>query len=334
MIGNIPFAIPNEFATGLANGSLVRIGTLLKESGTGKIVAHVQESGIAQRLLSNVISSPFASLDVLNIASSGYANIQLGHLTTMVEGLATLQKSLQVLQYANLGISIAGIGVSVIGFAMMTKRLKSIEGNISDLSNKLDHHFQDLFNRDLRAHYSQVYALLDKADIAQSLTNSSAELLSVSSHLGDESGFFHGEIAHLLEKDKFDEGLFVSFVRSLVLCDAGRIECLMQANELPAAHKTASVIGRNYRALFDDISPFQIANKVLPIKLDNHDYSKFRQRQTEMKTLVHGVRDITDAALTKPALIETLIENNIEGRVYIDAIRREKEHPIILFKPF
>ena len=92
MIESISFAIPTEFAAGLANGSLIRIGTLLKESGTGRIVAHIQETGLAQNLLSEMPVRMFppqlgSPAELLSLASSGYANFQLDQLKTMVEGL-------------------------------------------------------------------------------------------------------------------------------------------------------------------------------------------------------------------------------------------------------
>ena len=87
----IPFSIPTEFVASLAEGNLIRVGTILKETGTGRIVAHLQETGIAQQLLSGIGGSPFLPLIALNLASSGYANVQLGQLKTMVQGLQSLQ---------------------------------------------------------------------------------------------------------------------------------------------------------------------------------------------------------------------------------------------------
>ena len=54
------------------------------------------------------------------------------------------------------------------------------------------------------------------------------------------------------------------------------------------------------------------------------------QNQHEMNPLVQAIRDVTDAALTKPFLIETLIEKGIGGRDFISALRDEKEHPLLL----
>lgn len=54
-----------------------------------------------------------------------------------------------------------------------------------------------------------------------------------------------------------------------------------------------------------------------------------RLNQYEMNPLVQAIRDVTDAALTKPFLIETLIEKGIGGRDFISALRDEKEHPLL-----
>ena len=238
-----------------------------------------------------------------------------------------------VLQYANLGVAIAGIGVSAIGFTIMNKRLKSIEGQISGLAEKLDQQFQVLYERDLRKHYSQIYVLLEKADVAHLLANSSDEWRNVSSQLADEGGFLSGEIADLLSKDSFDAELFSSLIQSLALCNSARIECLLLAEEMPAAYKVADNIGRNYRALFDNISPFRLAKKIMQSTFPKHDnHHMFHKKQIEINALVHGVRDITDAALTKPSLIESLIDKGISGHDFIETIRNEKDHPILLLR--
>lgn len=131
----------------------------MKEQGTGKIVAHVQETGMAQQVLSGLMGFPFSPLNTLNLASAAYTNVQLNQLKIMVEGL-------QILQYANLGVAIAGIGVSVAGFAMITSRLKGIEGQITHLAESMRQSFQDLFDRELRSHFSHVYVLFEKAETA------------------------------------------------------------------------------------------------------------------------------------------------------------------------
>lgn len=325
MIGSIPFSIPTEFAAGLADGSLIRIGTLLKESATGQIVAHVQETGVAQNLLQGISSTPFMAIGSLDLASSGLANFQLAQIKTLVEGL-------RVLQYTNLGVALAGIGVSVIGFSLINKRLKRIERQVSEMSARIEKHFSDLSQSLLRHHYYQVQTLFEMAGQALCLKTPDRELLTVASQLGIESGYFRGEVTYILGKDHFDPDLFLSLTRSYTLCNAGRLECLMLARELPAAKKVAQDVGSHYRSLFDPLVPNRIATNMLPVEerwLESSSH-KLKSIQVEMSALVQGVRDATDAALTKPYLLDTLIEKDIDGYEYIRTLREETTNPIYL----
>lgn len=336
MIKNILFTIPSEFISDLNNGNLIRIGTLLKESGSGRIVGHIQETGIAQQLLSSFNYATFpplaaidASAKIVTTASSLYSNLQLHQLKKLVEGM-------QSLQYLNLGVAITGIGVSVVGFAIMNSKLKNIENSLTQLSSKLDSHFQNLLERDLRKHYSHVYTLLEKSELAYKFTNPASEWLNIASQLADESGFFRGEVAHLLAGNSFNIDLFTSLLKSLSICNASRIECLMLANELHAAQDLSINIGKNYSVLFDDMNPTKLTNITT---LDNNashktkDNSALRNHQLQMKELVQGVRDITDAALTKPMLIENIIEQGISGHEFISMLKNEKEYPLLLVRP-
>ncbi len=42
---SIPFEVPAELMTRFLAGDLVRNGALLREAGTGRVVAHLQEAG-------------------------------------------------------------------------------------------------------------------------------------------------------------------------------------------------------------------------------------------------------------------------------------------------
>lgn len=323
MIGDILFHIPEMYKSALLSGEITRVGALLKDNATGKIIAHIQESGLVSQTLSNLGSiSPF---DPIGSVSSLYANAQLKQLKTMVDGL-------QLLQYVTLGASVVGIGVSVIGFAVINKKLHSIENQITQLRERLDHQFYELFKRDLRTHYSRILSLIERANQAYLMKNSSDEWLSVAGELADESAFVRSEIKYSLEQKVFDADLFTSLVYSMTLCDAGRIECLMLSNELLTAQRVSSDIAHHYGSVFDEILPTNLTAKILDseTELDHRSYIRWTTTQTRMKNLLQGVRDATDAAYTKPHLIETLIQKKVDGRQYLQMLQEEKEQPLLL----
>lgn len=120
------FEVPLHLQPGIDSGILTRFGAIIKNTQTGKIVAHLQETGVGQQVISSLASSPFSALETV---SSLAANAQLVQLKKMV-------KSLQVLQYANLGIGLAGIGVTVVGFAVVSKKLNNIKETVERLSKE------------------------------------------------------------------------------------------------------------------------------------------------------------------------------------------------------
>lgn len=182
-MSNILFHLPEQFANEALYG---RFGAIIKEHATGKIVAHVQETGLAQKILNAAGVSPFSPLGALNAASSVGANVQLVQLKRMVE-------SLQMLQFANLGVSIAGIGVSAVGFALMNKKLNSIVDQLGAFSEKVYARFDQLRERELRTHYSRIDGLFDQAEQAHSLRDPSKEWYRVAGALADESSYFRGK---------------------------------------------------------------------------------------------------------------------------------------------
>mgnify|MGYP006413615067 CR=1 FL=1 len=305
MIGSIPFGIPEKFSAGLADGSIVRFGALLKESKTGQIIAHLQETGLTHKIVDGIASTPFSPISAISSVGS---NIQLHQLTKLVEGL-------KMLQYASLGASIAGIGVSAIGFILMNKKLNKIQKQMSRFEQRVEQQFQELKERDFRTHYSQIQGLYEEAEHASFLKKPESEWKRISSDLSKESAFFRGELVHILDRDIFDIQLFSTLIISFGICNAGRVECLLLARETQAALKTSETIAQHY-TMFDSMNPVDLKKK-------------YKQSKSDILTLLQGVRDAQDSAFTKPTLLNTLIEKEIDSHKYLMTLREEGKHPIL-----
>ncbi len=325
MLENIPFIVPMGLAGGLADGSIIRMGTLLKDSGTGRILAHVQETGLAQKLLSNASLLPFSPLSALDLASSGYANVQLHQLKTMVEGM-------QMLQYANIGLAATGLGVSVLGFILINQKLKGLESSIAQLSTQMDKHFQDLAEKHLRHKFANLYVLFERAEQASFLRSPAHEWLTIEGQLAMESGFLRSEIGYHLTQNSFNADWFHKMTSALAMCNAARIQCLLRANEMDAAQHASSVIADNYSDLFDPMSATQLAARLTEAEQNSRDDDlyQFKSNQAKATQIMAGLREMTDAAITEPLLIEHLVSKEISGLEYLEAIKTHDQHPIIL----
>lgn len=323
MMGEIPFSIPAKFAAGLAEGNLMRFGTIIKDVGSGRIVAHVQETGLLQNLVGNAVGFPFSPISAV---SSLGTNMQLAVVTKMLA-------SLQILQIANLGLSLTGIGVSMVGFQMMSKRLDGIQSQMSSLAKNMEYQFFELKEREFRLHQSYVNSLLTDAGttLLYSDSNSQTEWLRVSSGLGLEASFYQREVEHLLTLQQFDENVFRDLVQLFSICSTARIKCLLLANELPAAKKESENIAKQYNLTFDHISPLCLAKQTMGREEGaSRSYDqRLRVKLPASKKLVSDIRDAQDSALCKPLLIECLIEKGISGREFLKQLDAETSEPIV-----
>lgn len=324
-MSHIPFIIPTEFSLGIADGSIVRFGSLLKDASSGKILGHLQETGIGQKLLSDIVTAPFSPLAPFNIASDIYTNIQISQIKTMIA-------SLQMLQFVNLGAALTGIGVSVVGFNLINQKLTKLEKHIVDIKDQLDQHFKCLIDRELRAHFSRIKSLLIEAQTALSLTNPTNTFMFIASRLSEEAGYFRGELVNMLNQDGFNNELFINFTQGMLTCNSARLECFLLSNELEAAKANAKQMGQELSDISHAIEPSILTQKSLGSSGINNNVSSvtYRAKQQEMVSLVKGLRDATDVAQTRPFLIDTLIRNDINGRDFIQSLQDEKEHPLFI----
>jgi hypothetical protein len=318
MLMSIPFTEPAKYAAALADGSLVRYGALLKDSSSGHIVAHLQESGLMQSALGSAASSIFSPVSAV---SSLGANVQIAHLSMMME-------SLQLLGFANVGVALVGVGVSAVGFKVMSDRLKVLQHDLSDLSESINLQFLELEKRSLREHCSSVQRLTIEATMASTYREGHSEWRRIAHCFSEEAGFYKGEVEHLLCLPKFNIDILASLTEMFTFCNRAKIKCLMHADELLAAKEGALITKIQYRDVFDQFSPVDLAKKTIDEDVDNYDYL-LRSRMIDTKNIVTSIRDVQEVTETLPYLIDTLIEKEIPGPEFFNRLSEEKTEPIL-----
>lgn len=311
MLSQIPFDLPAQFLQGIANGDIVRYGTILKDAETGRIVGHLQESGIAQSLLSQTISSATSPLSfissITNTGSSIYTAAQVHQLKAMME-------TLQALQVATLGVSLIGVGVSVAGFLYMRKRLNSLDSRVDKLIDAVKMGFENQEKAGFRQQMSRTKSLVQRAELAKSMLDPAKEYKEVAAQLADQAAFFEGEIAFQISaRGPIKHNTFWLLAQLWMLCNSVRIDCLIRANELHNAQHVSERIAGEYQGLFERIGP-----------------ASFDTHHSEGKATITILRDVTDAAHSKPFLLDYLRVRRIDGPTYLDRLDREKEQPMLI----
>lgn len=312
MISQILFEIPAFYEMAVRSGSLIQTGGLLKDAVSGKIVAHLQESGLAHSLIGEAmlgVTSPVALglSQLANIGTGIYTTVQINQLKTMIEGL-------QSLQIATLGVSLLGVGVSVAGFLYMRKRFNAVDKRIDQLLDTVIHGFESQQKATLRSHLSQVEGIVQQASQARTLKNPRTEYSRIAERMAEEAAHFEGELEFVLKMNgKVNHELFWQLAQTLMACNSVRIDCRIRTNELRNALDVALGVGESYERLFGRLTPLSFDGKV-----------------TQMAKTITALKDITDVAATKPYLIDYLHSRRIDGSDYVDQIGQEKERPLLM----
>lgn len=314
-MSSIPFDYPSHLLAEVAAKNVLRFGTILKDSATGKIVGHMQETGIAQSLLSSAISGAPTPLsfvtNMVNMGSGIYTSIQVGQLKIMMAALQTLQ-------IATLGVSLVGVGVSIAGFLYMKKRFTLLDGRIDKLMETINIGFENQRMADLRVHMSRTKGLLQRAGQVHALSNSHSGYMEVSAGLSEQAAYFEGEINFMASaRSPINLEIFWQLVQMLILCNSARIDCQVRCNELLYALRISESVASDYQDIF---------NRLTPVSFDKD----IKQGLATINVL----RDVTDSAQSKPYLIDFLRTRRINGNEYFESLEKEKESPFLILKTY
>ncbi|MBD2270583.1 hypothetical protein H6F62_17940 [Anabaena sp. FACHB-1391] len=139
----VTFALPSLVAKGLQDGTLERVGGVIRDVISKKIVTWLRDSN---------------SLDpsVISVASEGFSDVnkRLDGVENQIDSIGqTLQGSQSILQVST-AASILNLGVSVMGFAVIAQRLNEIENQLKqaqELLNKINRKIDMSFYANFRA---------------------------------------------------------------------------------------------------------------------------------------------------------------------------------------
>lgn len=108
---NVVFDVPALVAQGLMNGSLERVGGVVRDSSSKQVVMWLQEGG--SEVSKALVQPPLAGVQALATASS-------------------------LLSAANLGVSVAGFAVVLQQLNRISEQIKAVEAKVDRANHKLD----------------------------------------------------------------------------------------------------------------------------------------------------------------------------------------------------
>lgn len=307
----IPFSVAAEHIPGLLSGQVVRYGAILKDASTGRILGHVQETGIAQKIIQSGLSfDPTGATDLIGVAQ----NIAIARkLDAMQQALG----SLQVVQYASLFSSVVGVGVTAASTAMILKRLSAvddalstIEASIGDLPTKWREH-------SLRSRLVDVSTSVERLHEASLRSDGSKVVLQVEKDLQKGFNHVHDGLCSVVVETKVNPGLLRALLAGLSLCGASEFKALVWLDEKDAAQHRSRVQFEKLRQL-----AFLMPRNQLASRLGGDEELSFG--------ISKECSEIRYRVASQPALIQSLIGSDINGRAYIEQIQQEEKESLLL----
>jgi hypothetical protein len=329
----IPFKVPEAYLTDVAAGALRRIGTTLRDTQTGRIVAHLQETGTYLAKLG--AGNPAGLLlGGGNLASSLAANRQLEQVKSMLSGL-------QMLGAATLAASVVGVGVSAAGFALVLRRLAGLEGQVRAAG--ADALAARVAAERVEAQWSAaqralVEHLLGRAEEAWERSDAVSVWREVEGPLDLAQCYWRHLVA-----GQGDGGLFLdprfefaqaaaAYEAVLVLAHA-RVQVLLLLEERRAARRCLAEALEWHGVTVLPLEPERVAAARARALAGS---AGLRETDARLQLLRHTerfkatVREVHLNLGTAPELVADLERRGISGREYVEAIRGERERPLLL----
>jgi hypothetical protein len=309
VINEVLFKIPEMYLAGVQSGSLIRFGSILKEAGTGKIVAHLQETGLGQQMLSTAVGSISSPLSLVpDIAQTVMTYQALGKLNEIKDAINVLQS----LQIATLGISVVGVGVSLAGFIYLKTRLDKVDSKIEEVLSLI----RSERGSTLRARFSRLKGLVASCIQAYSMSNPDYEYARIAEELAIEAAFYEEELLFLTKSAaNIDLQAFGQLSQRLLLCNSLRIDCRVRTNELFNAQVISESVANSYALVFDQLTP-----------------SSFTGDKSDRQAICLGLREISEFAATKAHLFYDLRKMGADGSDYIQKIESSSNNAFLMLR--
>lgn len=311
---SIPFDIPLQFRTAHLAGDIIRSGALLRDPSTGRIVAHLQETGALQKLLQTGLSfDPTGATGLIGIAQNVAISRKLNAMQAMMG-------TLQTLQIATLASSVVGIGVTAASTAMILRRLDQVDRSLGGLEASVAELPSKWREMNLRSKLVTVRSALERLQEAEVRPDAKDVITAVEEKMNYVFDELHSGIAEVVIEARVDAGLLRALLAGLALCGGAQIKSLLwldmkEAAELRARHQCVK---------------FQNLAFLMPrdLTVDRFD--------GDQKTAFGISQDFSEVRLriaSLPSLARTLISQKINGREYIQRVEQEETEPYLLIAP-
>jgi hypothetical protein len=330
-------AVPPEVIEGVTSGLYKVTGSVVREVSSGRGVAFLQETSLAQSLLNSALTGASTTLQTGFSPLGVAALVQNQQIKSRLADVQSSLAMLQNLQIGTLAVSGLGLGVSVAGFAVMLKRLKGIETQIATIEAKIDRVTSDRRSDDIRMTFADIGTQMEIVDTLSARSNMVSSGEAAERALATSSGRLE---AHFQQRSEAmqtghmtsaDMDMLWSLAAAIRLCHEAGSRALYRIDELEAAKQLAERRAQRFLDLSQNLTPDALARLCAQNASDSTDYIRTRQLALpQSEALVRGLHDCVASIGSQSELASKLIASKIAGSDYIREVTNEKHEPIIM----
>lgn len=322
--GPIPFEIPLQFLGQYHAGEVARYGTVLKHVSSGKIVGHLQQTGLFDHVLGNAVSgvgqvvqSGTSPINLLTGLGTVIQNEQikgkLTSLTDMVSGLQTLGLVSSI-------ASIAGIGVTVASTAILMQRIKRVDDSIGRMEGQIAGVAEHLKKTDIHKALRKVNDTMEKlaeAPFRRTEAGTRKVLDDVEENL--RSGF--NELVDgarvVINLEVLDEELLRTLIAGIATCAAAQSKTLIWLDELPVALNRA----KTQSSKLSDLA------RAMPLDMMQTKLGGDAESAARLST---DLRELRAVAADRPSFCERLSQLEVSGPDYLAQAQERDDAPVVM----
>lgn len=322
----VPFDIPLQYLSRVDAGELIRYGGILKNAETGKIVAHLQETGVFDVAWSNaagLMPGALCNAGSMVPGVGAVLNALQAHRTdTKLNGLTNMVSNLQTLNLVGTVASVAGIGVTVIGTAMVLQRISAVNRGIEQLEAKIDDlpaRWREMeLHKTLRNVENQLNQLAE-APLRKTASSTRSDLDAVQKGLRDSFTELHEGAKCVLKMEVVDEALLRTLLAGLATSSAAQMKYLVWLDEIDVARERSQTQAKKML----ELSMVTPADKLV---------AKMRGGAEAAQGVSADLSELRAVAASRPSFFERLIALGVEGPSYL-AEAAERDDAAVLVLP-
>ncbi|MFO1143308.1 MAG: hypothetical protein U1E59_13140 [Amaricoccus sp.] len=319
------YKVPEYLLSAYDSGEVIRYGAILKNVADGRIIAHMQETGLGQSLASTAVGQIQGLTGGLSPLGFATGAVQVWQNEQIKQALGVLQQ----LQVANLALSAVGIGISAAGFAVTAVKLDRIKsgiekvaGAVGRVGRSVDELREDQLDREL----AHLRAACRQVDEAWLLRDPERQWQDAARSLHEHQEAFQAAAVRQRDRSGPSDDLFALLVEAWLLAAGTRIAARLSGDEMGAALAASREAAGSVRALTSMIDDTDF----LPADALRAGDAEARRRLAVAGERVQAFRDREDMVETRPHLIRHLIDRGISGRAHLEAARRETRTTALL----